>query len=263
MHAKRISGEGNLAAVQHAFAAHIRDPERHPAPPDVPAPRMALYRTLFFANIEGVLDDAFPVLAEILGPGRWRPLVQGFFAGHACRTPLFAEVPGEFLDYLEGRRTPPPDEPPYLMELARWEWAELALAMAPAPEMPAGVAPHGDLLEAAPVPSPLAHRHTCAYPVHRISAANAAPERRPTHLVVYRGPDEAVGFLELNPVSARLLELIAGETGQSGRVLLEQIANELHHPHPETVIRGGRELLYELRDRGVLLGTRPTTGGAS
>jgi hypothetical protein len=263
MHAKRTPGEHNLAAVQRAFAAHIRDSEHHPAPAGVPARRMALYRTLFFANIEGVLGDAFPVLAEVLGAGRWERLVQAFFAGHACRTPIFSEVPAEFLDYLESGHARRPDEPPYLTELARYEWTELALTIAPTPEPPAGLDPEGDLLAEAPVLSPLAECRTYAWPVHRITAADADPDPETTHLLVYRAPDETVEFLELNPVSARLLELLGKAPGQSGCVLLEQIANELHHPQPETVIRGGHALLYELCERGVLLGTTPTTGGES
>lgn len=263
MHTKQTSGKLTLAAVQDAFAAHIRDPENHPAPPDVPAPRMALYRALFFANIEGGLGDAFPVLAEVLGAGHWERLIQRFFADHACRTPVFSEVPEEFLDYLEREHTLRPDEPPYLAELAHYEWTELAMAMAPEPEPSAGVDREGDLLEGAPVLSPVPQCRTYAWPVHRITAGSADYEPETTHLLVYRAPDETVGLLELNPVSARLLALIGNEPGQSGRVLLGQIANELHHPQPETVIEGGHALLDELRERGVLLGTTPTTGGES
>ena len=40
---------------QAAFAAHLRDPEAHPAPPGIEPRRMAVYRELFFNNIAGLL----------------------------------------------------------------------------------------------------------------------------------------------------------------------------------------------------------------
>ena len=64
-----------------------------------------------------------------------------------------------------------------------------------------------------------------------------------------------VGFLEVNPVTGRLLELIDENTSSTGRELLVAIAAELSHPNPDTVIKGGQEILNRLRRHDVLLGT--------
>ena len=76
-----------------------------------------------------------------------------------------------------------------------------------------------------------------------------------THLIVYRDADFDVRFIEINPVTARLLQLFSGEDAVPGRAALQQVAVELNHPQPETVIQGGIEILQNLRKRHVILGT--------
>jgi hypothetical protein len=121
------------------------------------------------------------------------------------------------------------------------------------------VDPEGDLLEGVPVLSPLAWPLVYRFPVHRLSPGHrpADPPPEPTRLVVYRGRDERVGFLEINLVTARLLELL-GEPGtaRSGRDVLTAIAAELGHPRPEVVVDGGAATLAQLKSHDVVLGTR-------
>ena len=61
--------------------------------------------------------------------------------------------------------------------------------------------------------------------------------------------------MELNPVSARLFTLLQQAPGRTGRQSLEQIAAELRHPDPDTVINGGLQILEDWRKRGIVLGT--------
>lgn len=245
-------------ATQRAFAAHIRDPDHAPRPADVEERRMAIYRDLFFNNIASLLEPVFPVLRAILGEPRWRALVRDFMVRHRSHTPLFPELSQAFLDFLAGRVGAGYDDPPFLLELAHYEWAELALTISTADPQAVAADPDGDLLDGAPVISPLAWRLCYRWPVHRLGPAfqPAEPPPTPTCLLVWRGPDERVGFLELNPVSARLLELIDARPDASGRALLDAIAGELQHPAPAQVIAGGAALLADLRARGVVLGCR-------
>jgi hypothetical protein len=62
--------------------------------------------------------------------------------------------------------------------------------------------------------------------------------------------------MELNPVTARLVELMMRGEDVCGGALLERIAAELNHPQPEVVIAGGLEIMAKMRDRDVILGTR-------
>ena len=250
----------DFAAIQRAFAAHIRDPEHVPAPEGIEDRRMAIYRELFFNNVSQLMAKSFPVLRKILGPERWSALVRDWFVRHRATTPLFLELPRELLHYLEHEREARPDDPPFLLELAHYEWVELALSIDERENDAAGVDPEGDLVEGRPALSPLAWPLAYRFPVHRISPEfqPQAPPAEPTFLVVYRDRADRVGFLEINRVAARLLELIAGGGGaRTGRACLEQIAAELSHPKPGVVVEGGRATLADFRARDVLAGTLP------
>lgn len=244
--------------LQYRFAAHIRDPDTHPAPAGIEDRRMAIYRELFFNNACSLLASTYPVLSKILGEQRWRRLIRDYFATHVSHTPLFPEVPGELLDYLQNERGIRDGDPPFMLELAHYEWAELAVAIQEETPDPERYDPDGDLLQGIPVLSPLAWPLAYSFPVHRIGPdfQPAEPGEQPTFLVVYRRLDDEVGFLEINAVTARLLELLA-EDGQdaSGHELLARIAREIGHPNPATVIQGGRQILEDLHARDIVPGT--------
>ena len=105
--------------------------------------------------------------------------------------------------------------------------------------------------------SPLAWTLGYRYPVHRIGPDYRPVEEEPTFLVVYRDRDDEVGFLVLNPVTARLLEGLRETPTLTGRDLLAGIAAEIGHADPQIVIDGGQAVLEDLRRRGVILGADP------
>lgn len=251
-------GSDRLARLQRDFAAHIRDPDGHPAPADVEDRRMAIYRRLFFNNVSSLLASNFPVLRSLCDESRWATLVREFYAEHRCQTPLFPELAGEFLRYLRDVRGTRPADPPFLLELAHYEWVELALSLdeRELDDVPADAA--GDLLQGCPVLSPLAWALSYRYPVHRIRP-DFQPLRPPaeaTHLLVYRDRDDNVKFLRLNAVTRSLLQLMQAEADLSGAALLHSVARSIAHPDPQRVLEAGAGVLADLRARGVLLGTR-------
>ena len=96
------------------------------------------------------------------------------------------------------------------------------------------------------------------FPVHRLTPgyqARTAPAT-PSLLLVWRRCDDSVGFMELNAVAARLLQLMQLDCGRSGAELLALIARELKHPTPAAVIEGGREILQSFVDKDIVLGAR-------
>ena len=249
---------------QYAFAAHIRDPRHTPCPNDVSAERMKVYQELLFNNIEGVLSNAFPVLKSLYADADWLSLVNGFFQTHHAQTPYFSKLPEEFLNYLQTDYQHSENDPAFMLELAHYEWVELALAIDDATLDTANTF-DGDPLAAIATLSPLAWLLEYRFPVHQISPDNrpeTAPAQ-PTYLVVYRDRQDDVGFLELNPVTARLLQLISQNTKQSGREMLEQIASEIAHPNPQAVIDFGRQTLTDLISRDVVLIKTDLAGAVS
>lgn len=250
-----------LAALQQAFTAHIRDPEQAPAPDGVEDRRMKIYRDLFFNNIQSLLAGNFPVLRDLYGEAGWRVLVRDFYATHRCRTPLFPEIAREFLQYLQDERGARPEDPPFLLELAHYEWVELALDLDERSADDLGADPDGDLLEGRPVLNPLIRLLSYRYPVHRIRPdfQPAEPPPQATHLLVYRNRDDEVKFMQLNAVTEGLLERLGRDDEGSGRDVLEELAHDIGHHDEQRLIQAGAELLEDLRRRGVVLGTRPTS----
>lgn len=247
-----------LSRLQSEFAGHIRDPDRQAAPDGIEDRRMKIYRDLFFNNIQSLLASNFPVLRSLYDDAGWRGLVRDFYSQHRCQTPLFPEVAKEFLRYLQDGREPSADDPGFLLELAHYEWVELALSLDERDPGPAAADPDGDLLAGVPLLSPLAWPLSYRYPVHRIRPEYqpAEPPEQPTHLLVYRDREDEVKFMKLNDISRLLLERLQEGRGETGRQLLEGIAEAIGHRAPEQVVAAGAALLDDLKARDVLLGTR-------
>ena len=247
-----------LNRLQMEFAAHIRDPEGHAAPDGIEDRRMNIYRDLFFNNIQSLLASNFPVLRTLHDDEGWRQLIRDFYSEHRCQTPLFTEVAKEFLRYLQDGRKVQPDDPGFLLELAHYEWVEMALSLDERDPLDCMADPEGDLLEGIPVLSPLAWPLSYRYPVHQIRRGYQPdePPEIPTHILVYRDCQDEVKFMKLNDVSRHLFELMKEHPGATGLELLNRVAATIGHPDPDRVIAAGADLLTDLKDKDVLLGTR-------
>ena len=248
MHKTTGSAPDSLATLQKQFAAHIRSPNTTPAPAGVEDRRMDIYRNLFFNNVRNLLAYNFPVLRKIYSNKDWAQLVRDFYIEHRARTPLFPELPREFLQYVQDHRQGREGDPPFLLELAHYEWVELALSMHEHEIDDVEADRGGDLLKGIPVLSPLAWPLSYTFPVHRIGPG-FQPEEAPdeaTHLLVYRDREYKVKFMLLNDVCALLLQFLKDEQDRSGHDLLNEIVLSLKHPKPEVVFEGGKRLLQDL-----------------
>ncbi|NKB38243.1 MAG: DUF2063 domain-containing protein [Gammaproteobacteria bacterium] len=244
--------------IQYQFTRHIRDPQNAPAPEDIEDRRMQIYRDLLFNNIEDFLAKGFPVLRKILSDDKWEAMTRDYFKNHQARTPLFPKMTQEFLQYLNNEREVQSDDYPFMNELAHYEWLELAIAIDTRELDDDKVDRDGNLLSANPVLSPLAWPFVYHYPVHRISPdfLPKQPPQQPSYLVVYRDRQDEVGFLELNPVSARLIEVLQNDTERSGEAILLDIAEQIQHPQPQVVVNGGRDILQGMQEKDIILGSR-------
>lgn len=242
--------------TQLAFTAHVRTPHAAPAPMDVAPARMAVYRELLRTNIAGSLSACFPVLRRVLPPARWDALVEDFFARHRCRTPIYRRVPDEFLAYLETEYAPAANDPPFLTELAHYEWVELALSIDAEEIDDSAVEPRGDLWVGVVRINPVAWLLEYRFPVHRIGP-DFQPQAAdvPTFIVVYRDRRDEIGFMELNAVSARLLAVLQSEIC-TGAEAVAVIALELGRASVDDELRAAALALFEtFRERDVILGT--------
>lgn len=248
------------ADPQSALAAHIRDPVGNPAPAGIEARRLVVYRELFFKNIESMLAGNFPVIRRILVSDptgdRWRTLVRDFYRDHPARTPLFPRIAREFADYLGARAVA--DDPPWLAELAHYEWVELALQISEARIDDHAHEPDGDLLVGAPLLSPLAWPLAYAWPAHRIGPG-FLPDTRPsgpTFLLLQRDAAGKVHFQQLSALTFRLLQRLDETPTLDGEAQLRALAAEAAAPSVEAFLEEGASMLQQLRADGVILGTR-------
>ena len=193
--------------TQYDFAAHIRDPAHVAGPEGIDDRRMAIYRELFYNNVEGFVATGFPVLRTLYNDEDWHELIRDYFSRHQSHTPHFPEMAEEFIDYLQNEFTPRDCDPAFLLELAHYEWMETAVTLSRDNIDEVDFDTNGDLLTAPVVISPLAWLLSYEWPVHTI-AEDAQPENKPeqaTWIVIYRDQSDEVGFMQINPVTARLI----------------------------------------------------------
>ncbi len=244
----------DFKAKQAEFSAYIRDPINNPHPPDVNKKRMETYRELFFNNVDSFLSSNFPVLRKILTDRQWHDLAADFFSQHSNQTPYFSEIPEEFLYYLQHERHNP-DDYPFLLELAHYEWVEMALSISKEHNIPVDNAFIAELPHLKIAVSALAWPLTYQYPVQQISPEflpESAPEQ-PTYLVVYRNQEDEVHFIQLNAMTCRLLQIIQEHAGIESAECLQQLTTESGHPNPQILLEDGLQILQEMATKGIII----------
>ncbi|WP_078082842.1 DNA-binding domain-containing protein [Microbulbifer mangrovi] len=271
--------KGTFVALQRDFAAHLRAPDEAAAPSDIEDRRVGIYRDLIYNNIESFIAGGFPVLRSIIDDEPWHAMVRDFVQRHSAQSPYFLQISEEFLEYLQNERAvsaAAESDPPFMLELAHYEWVELALDVSDIalPDDLERNCSDEQVLDWAPVVSPLAWNLSYHYPVHHIGPAHQPVEspQTPTFLVVYRDRADNVAFLEANAVTAHLLTLIQDANPvadpsaasasslpatASGRMVLQRLAEDLQHPQPDQLLAFGTDILKKLLGLDILAGFRP------
>jgi uncharacterized protein len=160
-------------------------------------------------------------------------------------------MPGEFVDYLRQVKA---NNPPWLPELALWEWTELELLLAADPVLPTQF--NTDVLHGIPVLSPLLRMHAFDFAVHKICADYLpdTPDAQKNYLAAWRKADDTIAFMQANAFSFKLLQLLKGNQQQTGFELLSIIANDQTDFDSTIIVRGGTGILQSFYQKGILLG---------
>ena len=69
---------------------------------------------------------------------------------------------------------------------------------------------------------------------------------------MYRNHEDEVNFLEITPMTYRLLEIIQAEGDALTQTCLELIATESKHPNREIIINGGLQILKDLYQKEII-----------
>lgn len=258
MQGDRIMTTAGFKQHQYAFTAHIRDPENNALPSGVEDRRMKIYRELLYNNVEGFIASGFPVIRQLYNDDDWHNMIRDFFANHESHSPYFLEISQEFMNYLENEREPQACDPAGLLELAHYEWVELALHVSDDSIDMDQIDANGNLLTGQPVFSPVAWPLAYQFPVHRMGPdyMPGEPPDQASYLVVYRNRNDEVKFLEVNPVTARLIGLLMEDEHLTGENAIAVIASEMPDVDAGIIRDGGLAELQLMQSLGVILGTR-------
>lgn len=246
--------------MQQAFSSHIRDPEHVPYAIEnvagalpIEERRLRLYQALFFNTVYETFTKQFPVLFSLLSEERGESLIREYMIKHRAQTPLFHELGQEFLLFLQIEYEPQSSDPPFLFELAHYEWVEVALSV----DTATGFVNPSDTkfepsLEVSYELSPVAWPLSYKWPVNQISADFIPDESTEvTTLLVYRDFEDNVQFMTLSPLLYHLIMTIGEQTSLSVKMLLKELS-ELTSQSYEDLASSVKPVLEMLYRKGII-----------
>jgi uncharacterized protein len=118
----------------------------------------------------------------------------------------------------------------------------------------------GDVVAGVPVVSPLAWVLGYRFPVQRISAEYRPLEAPadPTLLLLIRDRRDQVSFLEINALTAALIERLQANGTATGADIVATLLAEVAPGNAAALQQAGCDILRNLHAREALLGTRPS-----
>ena len=238
--------------TQYAFIDHLKNPDANTFDHGIEDRRMQIYRELFFNNVLGFLSSGFPVLESLYTPQAWQTLARCFFAQHQSRSPYFIDISKEFVEYLSSSYQLTKSDPPFMLELAHYEWLELAISVRKQIGNKAGW--DGKAKYTNVQFSELASLVSYEYPVHQISPDHQPQKSsEPVYLVVYRNQQDEVNFTLVNAVSAHMLTVIQ----QNEFISLDDLMSAMRQAMPQLDVNqveaGTQQTLEQMLIQQILL----------
>jgi hypothetical protein len=210
---RRESALGDDGAIAEAATAVAAGNTRL-----TPVGQVDVYREQFWLrHIASLLED-YPTLEHLLGgPQPFEKLCRAFLKIHPPISFTMRDLGANMAKFLAAHPDYASDR--LLADAARTEWAFIeAFDAAEAPPLDAtklATMPEDAWPSAVLVLQPAMRRLALAYPAHtlrtdvRDGKKPQRPEPRAVNLVVFRGPDESVRWIEIEPMPFQLLEAIA------------------------------------------------------
>ncbi|MBP7370851.1 MAG: putative DNA-binding domain-containing protein [Arenimonas sp.] len=235
----------SLYQFQRALSGYLRDPKQVARPQGIPSRPAKIYEQLLFNNICGFVDACFPVAKKMQSERRWRSFCRSFFRDWQSHTPYFSKIPEQFVKYMQANSLAL-GLPAYLPELLYYEWLELEV------ETAEGVYnAHASSRIMALNPSVRYARFQ--WPVHQISQSYRPRKPVPTVLLVYRNAEDSVKFVEINEITAQLLDVL-NSGAMTSAVALKYLAKQLGYASPEPLLVHGNALMADLLKQEILQG---------
>jgi hypothetical protein len=176
---------------------------------------------------------------------RWRIFCRSFFRDWQSHTPFFSKIPEQFVKYMQSNVLTL-GLPAYLPDLLHYEWLELEVDTAEGAR------------NANAVSRKLALNSSVRYarfqwPVHKISQFYRPRKPAPTVLLVYRNSLDKVNFVEINEITAQLLDILQS-TNLTANDAIKHLAKRLGYASAEPLLIHGHALLADLLKQEILQG---------
>ena len=238
-----MNAPSELRAYQLTLGKHLRSPTSESLPFGIDPRRAQVYEELLFKNVCGFIDNCFPVVKSILNDESWTGLVRAFFSTWRAKSPLFKDIPEEFLQFLK-QSSLLDTLPPWLFDLAHYEWVELYVDISniasPAPQ-PGKVTLNQPMLSL-----------IYEWPVHKICKDFQPQSKQETCLIVYRDESNEVRFIETNPATILLLQILEQEP-LPGQELFQTLAQTFGRLCDSQFVGFCEEIVEELTRQSVLI----------
>jgi hypothetical protein len=208
------------ADALNAFTAKIRKskPSNYEA-----NDRVEVYRSLFRSNIQSFLEQAFPVLHQVLPERWWRREVDGFLEHHQCASPYFHDISMEFIRHSIEHGFVSDQTPDWVIELMHYEWLELHIQTQPDEPRNACELTMQSQIKAIDASALQVYQ----YPVHMIGTHYIPDEipENPTSILMYRNLSDGITFEQLNALSTSLYALIT-KSPESAETIIKTLAQQ-------------------------------------
>ncbi|KTC75469.1 hypothetical protein Lbir_0381 [Legionella birminghamensis] len=179
----------SLNHLQTAFTTSLRQ-----------ADKPGFYQHLVFMSFCDLINPCFPVSRSIIPAIFWEELIRSFIRSYPVTTPLFHQIPGEFVNFLYETNSV---NYPFLAELAHYEWMELVIELAQDEKetVNSPLDPLTAILRFSSAAS-MQHYH---YPVEQISVNYLPEEQNESFLIIWRNQDYIVEFMKITDFIYHLL----------------------------------------------------------
>lgn len=218
--------DNDFVSLQRQFAAYVRGKNKIYDSNK----RASLYKGLLFGNINEILRSTFPLIVKILSATTWERLIADFIHDHKAITPLFYEIPAEFLDYLWHGRSIIKNDPEWLKEVAHFDWIEIFLETNNERNdeglVPINKIESNDII----CTSCNAILLTYKYAVHHLLQATEKIDKLPrqdTYLLAYRDSNLIVNFFPIDILAARLFTLLQQNKKYTINEIEQRIISEI------------------------------------
>lgn len=254
----------SLATFQREFGRYMRDPHHVKRPLGVPKRAGDIYHNLLFSNFKEFLNTCFPICQTVISTTRWNRLCRVYFRDWEAHSPIFSDIPAEFINFLnEGNHSQP--LPMWFNELAHYEWVELYvdtydadfdsfnldddfLSSLSAEDIPKLL--ENKQLSINPTLQNLHYR----WPVHKIGSEFKTRKTEETFILVYRDDEEGVRFMHINAMTGVLLDFLQEKIDNKTINIhfLTDFAMHIGYADMEQIQTFGCQLLLDLLQKQVL-----------